>query len=152
MLPNISPPIDRSEKAMQGVQYRGPQQAYHGSVTASNPIACAICMAGCDLLPALHATPDHDELVLLRQLDHGLFCLKRRGEESIRGLLDERGRPHLGQHDQPCAGLRGRTDSGDGLLPVVFDVTALHVELDAGAGEAGAIVGRLGHVSPEDTG
>ena len=51
MLPNISPPIDRSEKAMQGVQYRGPQQAYRGSVNASDPISCTICMTACALLP-----------------------------------------------------------------------------------------------------
>ena len=51
MLPNISPPIDRREKAMQGVQRRGPQQAYHGSVNASDSIGCTICLTACDILP-----------------------------------------------------------------------------------------------------
>lgn len=50
MLPNIAPPVDRSEEAMQGIMRRAPAQAFHGHVGASN-LPCSICMAGCSLLP-----------------------------------------------------------------------------------------------------
>ena len=50
MLPNLSPPIDRSEKAMQGVKWRAPEQAYDGTVGASG-IECTLCMAAANALP-----------------------------------------------------------------------------------------------------
>ena len=51
MLPNIHPPVDRSEKARQRhVKHRAPQQAYHGAVGASQNKWCEFCMAACDQL------------------------------------------------------------------------------------------------------
>lgn len=52
MLPNLSPPVDRSELAQQGLTYRSDEQAFHSSVEASG-IACTICMAGCSALAGL---------------------------------------------------------------------------------------------------
>lgn len=49
MLPNLSPPVDRSELAQQGLAYRSGDQAYNATVEASG-IACSICMAGCSAL------------------------------------------------------------------------------------------------------
>lgn len=51
LLPNIHPPVDRSEKARQRhVKHRGPEQAYRGAVSASDA-ACTICCAAADALP-----------------------------------------------------------------------------------------------------
>ena len=51
MLPNIHPPVDRSEKArQQHVKHRVPQQTYRGAVSASSDITCQFCMAACDQL------------------------------------------------------------------------------------------------------
>jgi hypothetical protein len=51
MLPNIHPPIDRSEKfRQQHVQHRAPEQSYRGAVSASD-LVCDICCAAANALP-----------------------------------------------------------------------------------------------------
>ncbi len=50
MIPNLSPPVDRSQLAQQGLTYRSNEQAFSGSVQASAD-PCAICLTACDVLP-----------------------------------------------------------------------------------------------------
>ena len=51
MLPNIQPPVDRSERArQQHVKHRAPQQSFRGAVGTSESIPCMLCMAACNQL------------------------------------------------------------------------------------------------------
>jgi hypothetical protein len=51
LLPNIHPPVDRSEKTRQvHVKHRGPEQAYRGAVSASD-VPCTVCCAAANALP-----------------------------------------------------------------------------------------------------
>ena len=53
MLPNIQPPVNRSERArQQHVKHRAPQQSFRGAVGASG-IACTLCMLACDQLSGI---------------------------------------------------------------------------------------------------
>lgn len=50
MTPNICAPVDRSPEAMQGVKFRGDDQAFAGAINGSN-IACDLCKAAANALP-----------------------------------------------------------------------------------------------------
>jgi len=52
MLPNLSAPIDRNPKALQNVEYRGPDQAFSGTVDASG-LPCTLCKMGCSALSGI---------------------------------------------------------------------------------------------------
>jgi hypothetical protein len=51
LLPNIHPPVNRSERAQQQyAKHRAPQQAYRGGVGASD-LPCTICCTAANALP-----------------------------------------------------------------------------------------------------